>query len=193
MIVAILMCESLILTTGFRILIRNFIPDTSQRKKNPCKPRGIFVFPYVLTFKQPFRSVSATQNHLDLAYLEMLFCFPLECICSSSEEEKTCHWIFIVSLFLLEFYFFKNQKIPLGEELFLKVPRIRTLKVSQSCLDGLSEQSVGCSQPLYKDQENSSSTQLQVTSEQRFQGRSMAGLHCIRATFQLHNILEDLI
>lgn len=171
MIAAILMCESLILTTGFRILIRNFIPDTLQRAGgNPCKPCGTVVFPYDLISKYPSEVslpprttwILPTQKSFSVFLLMHKFFF-----WRRKNLSLDFHCLTVPARVL--FIFFKNQKIFLGEELFLKVPRGRTLKVSErSCLDGLRTQSVGCSQPLDKDQENSSSTQLQLTSEQRF-------------------------
>ena len=55
-----------VLTTGLRILVRNFIPDTLQGKKNrrrSLEPCDIFVFHYILISKEPFRNLSATQDH----------------------------------------------------------------------------------------------------------------------------------
>lgn len=73
------------------------------KKKYPYKPRDMFVSYYILISKQPFRNPSATQDYLDLAYPERLFCFSLECI-YPSEEEKASHWIFSFRLSPLEFY-----------------------------------------------------------------------------------------
>lgn len=197
MTVAILMCESLILTTGFRILIRNFIPHTLQGGGGILANHVAYLyFPMFLSPNSPSEVSQPPRTTWIVSTQKCFSVFFLNAICSSSEEKKTLVIGFSLSHCSCQSFIIKkkNQKIPLGEELFLKDPRGRTLKVSQrSCLDGLSEQSVGCSQPLYKGQENSSSTQLQVTSEQRFQGRSMADLHYIRATFQLHNLLENLI
>jgi hypothetical protein len=45
----------------------------------------------------PFRMLSPTHNHHDLASSERLFCFIFECICSSGEE-KAYRWISRFSL-----------------------------------------------------------------------------------------------
>ena len=83
MIVAILLCKWVLLTTGLRILIRNLIiPGTLQgkKKKNRCgsletmRHVCIPLYPHLQTALQ--KSLSHPRP-LDLACLERVFCFPL--------------------------------------------------------------------------------------------------------------------
>lgn len=90
MTVAILMCESLILTTGFRILIRNFIPHTLQGGGGILANHVAYLyFPMFLSPNSPSEVSQPPRTTWIVSTQKCFSVFFLNAICSSSEEKKT--------------------------------------------------------------------------------------------------------